>query len=390
MAVDPDDAVASPSRRPVNAVLVGDHQGRTKLSTPALLLDLEAFEANVAAAGQLAAGAGMSLRPHVKGQKCRAMADRLIAAGVCGLSCATLAEAELMTRTAAPSVLITSPIVGAAMIDRLVVVTGGSAEVLAVVDNEGAVDALEQALARVDRSIGILVDIDVGQRRTGVPNRATLEAVARRVAAAPHLRFAGIQAYYGHLQAIRDYGERAAKARAAQEEIAACVTTLKDAGLAVAIVSGGGTGTVEIDARTGPFTELQLGSFALMDAQYLAVQITESGAPLFRPALFVRGRVVSNRQTDRVTIDIGMKAISVDGGPGIAIFPEGLHADYAFAGDEHGFLASGGKAPPLALGEAVELIPSHCDTTVNLHFAIHAVRGTALEAVWPIESRGIW
>lgn len=385
----PDDSLDG-SKRHENAVHIGDSAGRTKLATPALVLDLEAFEANVAAAVALAADAGMTLRSHVKGQKCIAIADRLLAAGVSGLCCTTLAEAELVAQTACPSVLVTSPVVGPSMIDRLVGLSGRVPEVLSVVDNAGSVEEIGRAFGAAGRTGGVLVDIDVGQRRTGVPDRASLLTLAKTAADTPHLRFAGIQAYYGHLQGIADYAERAEKAHAAQAEIAACVALLAEAGLPPGIVSGGGTGTAEIDAQSGPFTELQLGSFAFMDAQYRAVQITQDGTVLFRPALFVRGRVVSNRQPDRVTIDVGMKAISFDGGPGIVVLPEGIDAEYAFAGDEHGFIAASGKAPPLALGEGVEIIPSHCDTTVNLHGAIHAVRGTALEAIWPVAARGVW
>ncbi len=372
-----------------NAGLTGDPEARGKLNTPALLLDLDVFEANLAAAAELGRRGQKHLRPHVKGQKCLAIADRMIAAGAAGLCCTTLEEAELMQSATAPSLLITSPVVGADTLERLVAMAHGPKEMLVAVDSIAGVEALETRFAEAGGEVGVLVDLDVGQRRTGVRGRAQLLDVARSAAGAPHLRLAGIQAYYGHLQAIDDFSERRQRVTAAQAEIAAGIDHLATAGLAPDIVSGGGTGTCLIDLA-GPFTELQIGSFALMDAMYDAVQIAESGPNPFQPALFVLGRVVSANQPDRVTTNIGMKALAPDGGPGRLVQPPDVAAEFANAGDEHGFLIADGLAEMLPPGTAVTVMPSHCDTTINLHCAIHAMRGNRLEELWPIEARGIW
>jgi len=372
-----------------NAGLIGDPQARAKLSTPTLLLDLDIFEANIAAAVDLGREANKHIRPHVKGQKCIAIADRLIAAGAMGLCCTTLTETELMQNSSAPSLLITSPVVGPAMLDRLLALARGPKEILVVVDSTAAVDTLEAKFANSDCQIGVVVDLDAGQRRTGVRNKDQLLTVAQSVDQASHLRFDGIQAYYGHLQAVADYAERKQRANAAQAEIKTCIDHLARAGLPPKIVSGGGTGTAMIDVH-GPFTELQLGSFALMDSIYDAVQISEHGQNPFQPALFVLGRVISANQPDRVTTDIGMKALAPDGGPGKLVAPEGVSAEFANAGDEHGFLIGNELLDLLSPGDLVAVMPSHCDTTVNLHSAIHAMRGDLLEDLWPVEARGSW
>lgn len=373
-----------------NASLVGDPKGREKLATPALLIDLDAFEANLEAAASICREHGIALRPHTKGHKCLEIARRQLAKGAAGLCCTTLAEAELMTNSGVRSVLVTSPVVGAADMARLAGLLQRVPQVLTVVDDEAVLPALGAAAQKVGGVLDVLVDVDVGQRRTGAPTADSVAAVAVGVQAMAGLAFAGIQAYYGHLQGIANYRARAEKARIEQARISDCIRRLREAGLEPGIVSGGGTGTIMVDVESGPFTELQPGSYPLLDAQYRREQLTPDDVPLFSPSLFVRGKVISSRQPDRVTINVGMKAVSTDGGPALLALPHDLRAEYAFAGDEHGFLLIPEGAARPALGTAVELVPAHCDTTTNLHAAIHAVRGQELEAIWPIAARGDW
>jgi len=377
---------------PANAALVGRADGRAALATPALLVDLDRLERNLALVAGHCQTTGLWLRPHVKGHKCLELARLQLAGGAVGLACTTLAEAELMARSAAPSLLLTSPVVDPAKTARLAKLLQGGPEIVTVADHAAGLELLAEAARAAGRTLAVLVDLDVGQRRTGIPatETARILALAAAIDKAPGLRFAGIQAYYGHLQAIVDFAERAAEAGRQQAVVAAALDALRKAGLPAAIVSGGGTGTLLTDTEGGLFTELQPGSFPFLDRQYGRQSLTPDGRPWLVPALFVRGRVVSAQQPDRVTVDVGMKAVSTDGGPPSLHRPEGLAAEYAFAGDEHGLLllAPGGGRP--APGSPVELVPAHCDTTVNLHQALHAVRGEALEAVWPIGARGHW
>lgn len=375
-----------------NAVLVGDLDGRDRLATPALIVDLDALEGNLAAVAERCRASGVALRPHVKGHKCVELGRRQLASGAIGLSCTTLAEAELMVTAGAESLLITSPVIGRVRTSRLSALASRVADIIVAVDDYESLAPLAGIRTASGQLLRILVDLDVGQRRTGVPvdNIDDVASLAGATAASPGLSFAGLQAYYGHLQAIPLFAERAEKARAAQAQIALCVARLAANGLAPQIVSGGGTGTLLVDTVSAPFTEVQPGSYPFLDAQYQREELTPDGTSILRGSLLVRGRVVSASQRDRVTIDIGMKAASTDGGPPLLVAPADVDAEYVFAGDEHGFLliAEGSRRP--RLGESVELIPSHCDTTTNLHAAIHAVRGQKLEAIWPIGARGVW
>ncbi|MEX0853769.1 MAG: alanine racemase [Bauldia sp.] len=372
-----------------NLHIVGDPRGREKLSTPALLVDLDPFETNLALMAQLCREAGIGLRPHVKGHKCLEIARRQVASGAIGLACTTLAEAELMAPVA-PSILITSPVLGEERIARLAALA--AAVPLIVVVDSAAPGVVAAAAAASGRSIRVLVDIDVGQRRTGAPaaDAGAVLAAARAVSATPGLSFAGLQAYCGHLQGVVDFVERSARAREAQTAVSRLAALLRSEGLPPEIVSGGGTGTAIVDSSGAPFTELQPGSYPFLDLQYGREVLVPDQRPWFRQSLRVRSRVVSANQADRVTIDAGMKAIATDGGPPAIAPGAGVSGDYVFAGDEHGFLMLAAGSPRPKPGAAVELIPAHCDTTTNLHVAIHAVRGPALEAVWPVGARGRW
>lgn len=375
-----------------NAALTGSVDGRHGLGTPALLVELGTLERNLALVAAHCAAAGLALRPHVKGNKCPELARRQLAAGAIGLSCTTLAEAELMAATGTPSLLITSPVVDLGQRDRIAALVARVPELVTVADDPTGLAVLAAAAAGGSRAVAVLVDLDVGQKRTGLPvdDSGAIVALAAEIDRTPGLAFAGLQAYYGHLQGLVDHDERAGLARDRQAQIRAAVGALSQAGLPPRIVSGGGTGTFLTDNAGAPFTELQPGSYPFLDVQYGREALTPDARPWLTPSLFVRSRVVSAGQADRVTIDAGMKAVSTDGGAPQVVRPDDIAADYAFAGDEHGFLLlrPGSRRP--ALGEAVELIPAHCDTTVNLHGAIHAVRGPRLEAVWPIGARGVW
>ena len=373
-----------------NRKLIGVPGGRTRLVTPALVVDADILERNLRLVTAAAVQAGRALRPHVKGHKCVELARLQLAAGVSGLAAATLAEAELMVASGTRSLLLTSPVVDPGKIDRLAALNERVPELIVVADDPSTLALLERAAT--GRPLAVLIDLDVGQQRTGIPVAALDQVLALRAAieASPRLRFAGLQAYYGHLQGLVDFAERAAEARRQQQRVAEVVAALQAEGAAPGIVSGGGTGTLLVDADHSPFSELQPGSFPFLDRQYGRQMLTPDGRPWLEAALFVAGRVVSARQPGRVTVDAGMKAVSTDGGPPALARPADVAADYAFAGDEHGFLllqASSRRPEP---GAIVELQPGHCDTTVSLHRWLHVVRGETVEAIWPIDARGHW
>jgi D-serine deaminase-like pyridoxal phosphate-dependent protein len=366
-----------------NAALIGAKDARARLATPCLVLDAGAFERNVEAMMALVRRHGRQLRPHVKAHKCTTIAKRQLEAGAVGLCCATVREAEVMAAAGLRGILVSSPVVAPAMIERLLGAHAATGDLAVVVDSDLGVDALAAA-ASPGRPLGVLVEIDVGQGRTGVTRPEDALRLARRIAQAPQLDYRGVQAYYGHLQHVPAYAERKAKAAEQWARLRPFLDALRAEGLAPAIVTGGGTGTHRLDLEDGPFTEIQPGSYLFMDKQYGAIELAPDGAP-FEGALGVAARVISVNQPGLAVIDAGFKAMATDAGPALL---EGGVASYQFMGDEHGGLRYEGAASRPGVNELVRLIAPHCDPTVNLHDHFHLMRGDRLIEIWPIDARG--
>lgn len=369
-----------------NADLIGVSDARSRLNTPALILDLDAFEANVARMAAYADSQGVGLRPHAKSHKCVAVAKAQIAAGARGVCCATIGEAEAMAAANVPGLLLTSPLATPAKIARLIALAAAGADIMAVVDDRAVVGMLAEAAQAAGTSLKLVVDLDVGLDRTGcAPGDVVM--LAHAIADAPTLEFSGIQAYAGHHQHIHDPSERRAATVAACNTLAEAVQALNQAGLKPGVVTGAGTGTYDMAAEARIYDELQVGSYPFMDVQYLEVDYGPDGPP-FRPSLFVSTGVISANRVDGATTDAGLKSFATDGpAPWIARgAPEG--STYRFQGDEHGRVELPDGAAGLAPGSIVECVTPHCDPTINLHNWVHCVRGDALEAIWQIDARG--
>src|SRR5258706_761712 len=372
-----------------NADLCGQPGSRRRLNTPALVIDLDAFEHNPAAMAALATRAGLGLRPHAKAHKSVAVARRQLAAGALGISCATLGEAEIMAGAGLPGILVTSPVVTPPMIQRLAALLAGGADVTVVADHPANVAALDAAARSVGRRLPVIVDFDVGQHRTGAASEAAALTLARQVAGSAQLRYAGLPAYYGHLQQVPAAADRRAAAAAQQARIRGLRQALAEAGLAPPIVTGGGTGTAFADLGTDTFTELQPGSYLFLDSCYRAIPLAADGGQPFRPSLFVQASIVSVNQPRLAGCNAGLKAFATDSGKPKPMAGAPAGATYQFMGDEHGGIelpAGSADAPPL--GAAVELLTSHCDPTVNLYDWLHCVRGDTLVEIWPVDARG--
>lgn len=368
----------------VNAPLIGRPGSRARLVTPALILNLDAFERNLERMARLARAAGCGLRPHAKAHKSGEVARAQVAAGAIGASCATMQEAEVMGAAGVPSVLVTSPVVGPPAIDRLLRLHGDTGELIVVVDhadNARAIDAAAQGA-----TVSVLIDVNVGQNRTGVAGEAEVLALAQVIRDCTHLRLRGIQAYYGTLQHLPAYADRKAATTEPRVAIRGIVAALKAAGHETGIVSGGGTGTHHIDMADGVFTELQVGSYAFLDSQYDGVALHPDDPHPFEDSLFVQGTVVSDNQPGIVVVDCGWKAFATEGK---APQPLDGRTGFRFMGDEHcGLPREAEGLATLALGDTVIFRPPHCDPTVNLFSAFQCVRDDTLEAIWPIEARG--
>jgi D-serine deaminase-like pyridoxal phosphate-dependent protein len=349
------------------------------IQTPALVIDLDAFERNVAKMAEHCRRNGISLRAHAKTHKCAEIARRQVAAGAIGQCCASLDEAEMLVGAGIASVLITSPLVTEAAIHRLLKLNATSADLMAVADDHRAVERLAQAAVGARQTLKLLVDIDIGHHRTGIAPGKPACALAAAIAQSPSLEFAGIQGYAGHLMHLADRTERQSRSAAALEQLRRTRDQLRGAGLAPGIITGGGSGSFDIDPPEQVLTELQAGSYIFMDRQYNDVWGKE-GAP-FETSLFVLTRIVSANHAGMATTDAGLKAFSTDAEAPIISFGPG--GDYSFFGDEYGrvTLAAGAIAQP---GDAVACITPHCDPTVNLYGHYLVVRGGEVVDRWPI------
>ena len=355
------------------------------IATPALVVDVAALDANVARMAAIAAENGIALRPHSKTHKSPEIAAKQLAAGAAGIACATILEAEAMARAGITGLLVTSPVVGpdkAARLARL----NRHVPVAVVVDHPAQLEALCVALEAGDPPLGILVDVDIGQGRTGVATLQDGHALARMAARDPRLAFCGLQGYAGHIQHIFDPVERRAAAGQAVEMLRTLTALLEADGVPCPMVSGSGTGAHAYD-MAGPYTELQAGSYVFMDADYGRVR-QDDGSPLpFAPALFVLSTVVSANRDGQVTVDAGTKALAVNGPPPVRFIGVPAGTSYAFAGDEHGTIMLPPCAPRPPVGARILIEATHCDPTVNLHAAYHAVDRDGAVTVMPIVGR---
>jgi D-serine deaminase-like pyridoxal phosphate-dependent protein len=364
--------------------LIGRQGSRRDLNTPALIIDLEALERNIAAMAVFARAKGLALRPHAKTHKCAEIAKRQIAAGAAGVCCAKLGEAEALSAAGIPNILITSPIVGPAAVSRLTALAKTTPGLMATADHPDAV----AALAETGAALTLLVDVDPGFHRTGVADPAAAVALARQIAASPSLTFGGVQFYCGTQQHIEAFADRRAAVAERTDYLKTVIAALTAADLAPPLITGGGTGTHAIDAELGVLNELQVGSYIFMDRQYGDCELKGGGQIPFETSLFIDARVISANHEALVTVDAGLKAMATEAGPPpvLAGAPEG--STYRFMGDEHGAILPpvGARAP--GLGEVVTLGAPHCDPTVNLYEAFHVVKAGDLVDIWAVDGRG--
>lgn len=371
----------------LHARLVGQPGSRERLNTPVLVIDLDAFERNVAAMADFARAHGLALRPHAKTHKSVDVARAQIAAGAVGLCCAKLGEAEALAAEGITGLHLTSPVVTPPGIERLIALNARSADLSVVADHPAVVDALAAAAAGGPQ-LRVLVDIDPGIRRTGVASPADALALARRIAAHPALVYGGVQFYCGMQQHIASYDDRRTALAERTAYLRTIVDALTDEGLAPPVVTGGGTGSHAIDAELGVLTELQVGSYVFMDREYGDCALAPDGGVPFETALMVDARVISANAPGMVTVDAGLKSFACDAGPPPVIGGGASGSRYVFMGDEHGAIVAPRADAKPALGQRITLATPHCDPTVNLYDAYHVVRGDTLVAIWPITARG--
>jgi len=357
---------------------------KEEIDTPALLVDLDALDRNIASMAALAANTGVQIRPHVKTHKSPLIAQRQIASGAVGVCCAKIGEAEVMVAGGVPDVYVTTAASTPEKIRRLIALTR-HATVGVVADDVRNIEFLSEAAAAAKVTLDVVIEINVGQNRCGLEPGPAAANLIDAVAALPGIKFRGLQGYHGALQQVVDYASRSGEIRRALDRLLESADLVRKRGHAVEVLTGGGTGSSGVDIGFHGLTELQPGSYVFMDSNYARIQWDTAGARApFETAISILTSVVSRATPDRLIVDTGWKSASCDSGMPAVKGLEG--ASFTFAGDEHGKISA--PSAQIKPGEKLELVPSHCDTTVNLYDDYFCLRNGRVEAVWPVAARG--
>jgi len=346
------------------------------LDSPQLLLDLDTVDVNLRSLMDACRERGVDLRVHFKSLKCAGLARYLAAAGVRRFLCAKLNEAEVLADAGQTDLYIANEIIGPVKLARLARLAK-RAEVRVCVDDAGNVADMGRAARTEGVTLGVLVEVDIGMNRCGVEPGEPALALARQIQSESGLRFVGLQGYDGHLQLLADRTEKRAKCLAALERLVGTRKLIEQAGIPVEVVTGAGTGTWEFVSSFPGITEIQPGSFILMDCAYHAVR------PEFGCSLSILATVVS-RRAGRYVLDAGSKAISKDFGT--PVVKDHSEDRVIKLSEEHTQVETAGEVPQV--GARREVIPAHCCATMNLHRQCVAIRKGRVEAVWPIEASG--
>lgn len=377
-------AAAAPLVLPAPAGAAG-RLTRHDLPTPALIVELDALEHNIDKMARHLKAKGRSFRPHAKTHKCSEIARMLIRAGAEGACAAKLSEAEALSAGGVGGLLVTSAVIGKDKINRAADLCKRRPGTILCVDDAANARELDAAAAARKIRMNVAIDLWVG-RRTGVLPGEPAVALAKEIARMPNLRLKGIQAYAGHASHTRGFEQRVAASREAMKDAVDTRKAIEAAGIPCGWLSGGSTGTWNIDPDIEGVTEHQPGSFLFMDIDYIRIGGQQGGEfDDFRTSLFVICTVISRPKPDLTIVDGGFKAFATDRGYGPEVRGR-KDLTYRFAGDEHGSISSTGAG--VKTGERLEFIVPHCDPTVNLYDRLYALRGDRVEAIWPIDARG--
>ncbi len=355
---------------------------KTELDTPVLLIELDIMESNIQKMADYFTTVNAELRPHVKTHKTPIIAHKQIAAGAIGVTCAKLGEAEAIIHAGIRDVLIANQIVGKQKIARLINLAKHS-EIMVAVDCPNNVQAISDAASAKGVKIRILVEVNIGMDRCGVePGKATLE-LAQQVCNSDSLKFEGLMGYEGHTVAKPDRTDRETATRDAMLRLIASKRYLEEHGITVSIMSGGGTGTYNITGSIPDITEVQAGSYVFMDSTYNNV---EGVGEKFDCSLSILTTVVSRPDQNRIIVDAGLKVLTKEFGIPQPIGNNGL--EMTGLSEEHGKMQVSEGSVSLNPGDKLEILPTHCCTTVNLHDRYYGIRNEIVESVWNISARG--
>ena len=352
---------------------------KEKIDTPAFLIDLDIMEKNINLMSEYCKSANINLRPHTKHHKSPIIAHKQLQAGAIGICCQKLGEAEVMVAAGIPEILITYEIIGEIKIKRLMSLCNQS-NIIVTVDSHKNINDLSEAATSFGVELGILLDVNVGQNRCGIePDNSVIE-LAQLITSSKNLNFKGIHAYAGNIQGVFNDEERFQLDKKSMIKTKIAVEKLTSANLPIEIVTAGGTGTYKFTSQYSYITEIQPGSYVFMDGQYR--KVLED----FEISGTILATIISKPNANRIVLDSGMKTISSDQWPPIIKNFQGI--EFTSISDEHLTLnIQNSDAKELKVGDKIEIIPAHNDTTVNLHTEFFGIRKGILECVWPISAR---
>ena len=361
---------------------------KLSIDTPALVLDRQKLRDNIQTMQAFAEQMGVAVRPHIKTHKCTHIARLQREYGAIGISAAKVSEAEALVKAGIDGILITSPVVTEHKITRLITLLQRTPDLMVVVDSAANANRLNEVCAKANLILTCLVDIDPGVHRTGV-SYAEAPALARFIHNHSHLRLAGLQCYAGNLQHISGFEARKEASSSAMSQAAAVRRLLLEAGLPCPILTGTGTGTFDIDSAIEGVTEIQPGSYTVMDQEYADIEgCDQQPFNRFHHAMTQLVTVISANHDTHVTVDAGLKALYIDPTKPRIISHPGLMYDWNGFGDEHGKITASPGVPLPVVGETLELIVPHCDPTINLFDRFYIVEEDQVVDTWPIDLRG--
>jgi D-serine deaminase-like pyridoxal phosphate-dependent protein len=366
---------------------------KTQLDTPCLMLDIDIFEKNLKVMRDFVLDCGKMLRPHVKTHKSSVIARKQLAEGGCaGLCVAKISEAEKLIAKGITSLLVTSPVVTEIKIKKLFECFRQAPDLMVVIDNRENADQLSRTAVAYGNELplGVLIDINPEMGRTGVDYPEALP-LAKYVNELPGLQLKGIQCYAGMVQHISNFEERRKDSLELMTKAAEVFHTMQDSGLPVKIFTGTGTGTFDIDTQIPELTDLQVGSYCVMDAEYCNIggRNDDENFLTFQPSLSLLTSVISVNQPDFITVDAGLKALYfTPHAPPWLLNPSGQSWRYEWFGDEQGKVFFPHEEVKPELGDVIELTTSHCDPTINLYDFIYIIRDGEVIDKWPIDLRG--
>jgi D-serine deaminase-like pyridoxal phosphate-dependent protein len=352
-----------------------------ELDTPALVVDVDTLDRNIAHVAKTLKEAGVQWRPHAKGHKTPAIANRFMQAGAIGATVAKVGDAEIMAAAGIKDILIANQVVGPIKTRRLMgLIASIGADVIVAVDSEANARELNEVAGQFGVKPRVVIEVDSGMHRSGIaPGEPTVE-LAKLITSLPNLRFAGVMAWEGHAVSMLDHDQRRDTVTKAVTTLTATADAVRAAGIPVDIVSCGGGGTYLTSSTIPGVTEVQAGGVTMGDGFY-----RDLGSPV-EPALFLITTVISRPTPERIIVDAGRR--SIDPSQKAPDVPELDGVVSLKFSAEHGTIQLDHASDTPKVGDRIKIRVNYTDQAVHLHETLYGVRDGKVIAAWPVQARG--